>query len=165
VVQVGEHQLVPIAGAADGRYALNGQCCGFSLSDLQAAAAELPAPTADRYVLAWQAPGRGGSHAVARTNAGLDLGSDDLAEFATRIGAPGGLFAWPTVRVAEPASGDGRRVLAAEQSARDLRMIVPRLSGPPLVTDDGGRVAAGFAMLALDQGGLRFLGRVELAEI
>lgn len=157
VVQVGDHQLIPIAGAADGRYALNGHCCGFALADLQAVAAELPDSSGSRFLISWQAPGRGGPHAVARTAIGLDLGSDDLAEFSRRVGAAGGLFAWPTVRVAVPVTADGQRLIEPGQPARDLRMVVPRLTGPPMVTDDGRRAPSGFALLALDREGLRLL--------
>ena len=132
VVQVGDHQLIPVAGAADGRYALNRHCCGFSLADLQTAAAELPAPTASRFLLAWQAPGRGGPHAVARTAAGLDLGSDDLAEFSERVGAAGGLFAWPVVRVAEPAGAHrraGEGAVTAERTSHPEILHIADLIG------------------------------------
>lgn len=160
-IRLGDAELIPVAGADDGKYALNLDSCGFSLRDLQGLAGDLTAPSANRYLLAWQAPGRGGQRAVGRGIGGLDLGSGSLAELAARTATPGGLFAWPTVRVDEPVVDGGKQLAGPGEPAKDLRVVVPRLTGPALVRADGSRVPAGFDMLALDARGLAYLGRVE----
>lgn len=162
LVRLGRYELVPVAGSANGRYALDGDCCGYTVADLQARARALPEPQGPRYLVAWQAPGRGGALAVGRSATGLDLGSDALSEMALRVAAPGGLFAWPANRVDEPVVGDGAEAAVRGVAAPDLRVVVPRLTGPALRTDQGGRVPAGFIMVALGPEGMRYLGRVAL---
>lgn len=155
-VRVGSTTLVPVAGAPDGAYARTAGACGFSLADLQAASGELghPGPNERRFLLAWHAPGRGGPHAVARDRQGVDLGDDGLAEFAARIGAPGGLFAWPRVRPLGVASADGLQPPEADAVLPGGRLIVPRLTPPAADLADGGLQPPGFASVQLGQAGL-----------
>jgi hypothetical protein len=155
-IRLGRDTFVPIAGASFGRYAIEPRACGFGLDDLKARASALGAPAEGerRWLLAWEAPGAGGPFAVARTATGLDTGSGDLAELARRVGAHGGLFAWPDVRVLRPAGHDGAREVPAGTSAPDLELVVPRLAGPAHERDDGTRVLPGFVVLRLDASGL-----------
>lgn len=165
LVRIGGHELVPVPGSADGRYAVAADGCGYAVSDLQARARELPEPEGPRYLVAWQAPGRGDALAVGRSEGGLDIGSDALAEMAARVAAPGGIFAWPADRIDRPVVGGGAEVAAPGTAAPDLRVVVPRLTGPAQVAAGGHRVPAGFLMLALEPEGLRYLGRVEASGV
>jgi hypothetical protein len=155
-VRLGRDVLVPIAGASDGRYALDARSCGHRLDDLKERASALgPLPAGERrWLVAWEAPGEGGPLSIARTHTGIDTGSADLAELARRIGAGGGVFAWPEVQVARPSAGDGARSVPFGLGARDLRVVVPRLTGPAQERSDGTRILPGFAVLRLDADGL-----------
>ncbi|MGD8860728.1 MAG: hypothetical protein PVI30_12020 [Myxococcales bacterium] len=155
-IRVGNDTLVPVAGAAGGRYAAGPEACGHTLEDLKGLAADLGPAPADgrRYLLAWNAPGLGGAAAVARTDTGVDVGSADLAELARRVGAPGGLFAWPRVQALRPAASAGARPLSPGEAAADLRMVVPRLGAPAVERADGSRLPPGFALVSLDEHGL-----------
>ncbi|MDH5673852.1 MAG: hypothetical protein OEZ06_16970 [Myxococcales bacterium] len=158
-VDVAGHVFVPVAGASGGHYAHSDDACGHGLDDLKQLASDLgEAEGESRWLLSWQAPGQGGSQAVARTEDGQDLGSADLAELARRIGAPGGLFAWPEVRVLRPAVGDGEREVRDDSAARDLRLVVPRLGGVAVGRSDGTRAMPGFVLLELAEGAMRVLG-------
>jgi hypothetical protein len=155
-LRIGDDMLVPVAGALDGRYALDDGSCGYASSDLDALADALPDGPARRWLIAWEAPSGGGEAAVSRTADGLNVGSGPLAELGREIGAAGGLFAWPHVQVLRPSAGrDHRRVAIGGPAERDLRLVVPRLSGPPMERSDGSRVAPGFALLELGTEGLR----------
>ncbi len=154
-IRIGSDTLVPVAGAEDGRYALDAHACGYDLGDLKRLSSELTDKGSRRWLIAWQAPGLGGPHDVARTQHGVDTGSRSLAQLATRIGAPGGIFAWPHVALLRPSMGAGARLATAGVAAPDLRIVVPRLSGPALERSDGSRVLPGFALLRLDAAGLR----------
>lgn len=156
-VRIGHDVLVPLAGAAHGRYAIDETACGHALDDVKAIAAALgPKPQGERrFLIAWEAPGQGGAFAVARDARGVDTGDADLAELARRIAAPGGLFAWPHVRAAEPAAQGGSTRLAAGQAAEDFQLVVPRIAGPPVVRSSGASLTAGAALLTLDEAGLR----------
>lgn len=156
-VRIGSDVLVPLAGAAHGRYAIDEAACGHALDDLKALATLLGARPAHerRFLLAWEAPGQGGAFAVARDVRGVDTGDPDLAELARRIGAPGGLFAWPHVRAAEPAAQGGATRIAPGQSFEDFQLVVPRIAGPPLTPSSGSALSAGAALLTLDDAGLR----------
>lgn len=157
-VRFSDDTLVPIAGAADGRYALEKQACGYGLADLKQVAADLAdVPSARRWLLAWQAPASAGALGVARTERGVDLGSASLAELARRIAAPGGLFAWPHTQALRPTAAGGTQRLGTGVASHDLQIAVPQLSGAAIERDDGSRVASGFALLQLDGEGLRWL--------
>jgi hypothetical protein len=156
-VRIGSDVLVPVAGAAHGRYSIDEAACGHALDDVKALASALGArpPNERRFLLAWEAPGRGGAFAVARDVRGVDTGDADLAELARRIDAPGGLFAWPHVRAGEPAAQGGAAPIASGQLAADLQLVVPRIAGPALELSSGAALPAGAALLTLDQAGLR----------
>jgi hypothetical protein len=145
-ISIANNTLVPVAGAEQGRYAVNEEACGFGRKDLEAAATELgPAKAAERrWLISWQAPAAQGSvPSAARSEAGMELGSASLGRFGERIGAIGALCAWPAGR--QETSPDG------PLTAR----LVPRLFGPRLERPDSSRVAPGFLLIELDDQGLR----------
>lgn len=162
-VRLRRDTLVPVAGASNGRYALEPRACGYALDDLKARASELGARSSDehRWLVAWEAPGEGGPLSVARGHAGIDAGSVDLAELARRIGAGGGVFAWPDVQLLRPSAGDGTRAVPSGVPAADLRVVVPRLTGPAHERSDGTRVLPGFVVLRFDAAGLSIDSTVE----
>lgn len=155
-VRLGSDTLVPVAGAPNGSYALDDECCGYGLADLKERAGRLgePGDGERRWLLAWGAPGGGGPQAVARDDNGLDLGLADLAELARRVGAAGGLFAWPAVQLGSARDSAGSRALAPGEAAADLRLVVPRLWGPPVARGDGSSAGPSFALLELREAGM-----------
>jgi hypothetical protein len=145
-VSIANNTLVPIAGAEQGRYAVNEEACGFGRKDLEAAAKELgrAGSSERRWLISWQAPAaQGPLPSAARSEAGMELGSTSLGRFGERIGAIGALCAWPAGRQ-EPLP-DGPLT----------SRVVPRLFGPRLERPDGSRVAPGFLLIELDDQGLR----------
>lgn len=156
-VRIGSDVLVPLAGAAHGRYSVGEGACGHALDDVKALAAALgPRPEQERrFLIAWHAPGGGGPFAVARDVRGVDTGDADLAELSRRIGTTGGLYAWPHVRAGEPAGQGGAVRLAPGQLAEDLQLVVPRIAGPALPLSSGGQLPPSAALLTLDAAGLR----------
>lgn len=157
-IRLGPDTLIPVAGSADGRYSLGPRACGYGLSDLKQVAGDVAdLGRSRRWLVAWQAPSSTGAFGVARTSHGIDLGSPTLGELARRIDAPGGIFAWPSVQAVRAASSAGAKRAAPDQASADFQIVVPRLSGPPLERDDGSRVPPGFALLQLDDSGLRLL--------
>jgi hypothetical protein len=143
-VRIGTHSLIPIAGAEDGRYAVNDDGCGFGLADLKARAAQLGKAAGPRWLLAWNAPASfAGAESTAEAR-GIELGSPTLAEFARRIGVAGGLYAWPQAQLGLAKTG-------AQQ------LVVPRLFGPIAERPDGSRSAPGFARVELGDAGLRLV--------
>lgn len=133
--------LVPISGAPNGRYGRTDTACGFGTDDLDAVASDVgrAAEGERRFLLSWAAP----SGPAARGLADVDAGDPGLAALARRIGAPGGIFAWPRERALEPAG-----------PAADARIVVAPIAGPPVERADGARVPAGPALLVLGPGGL-----------
>jgi hypothetical protein len=157
-VRLARDTFVPVAGAPDGRYALNADACGYAKTDLQQLARELgEAPDSRHWLLAWHAPAGHARAAVARTEEGLDLGSASLAELASHIAAPGGLFAWPHVQAMRPLDAVTGAPLAFGVPSANLALVVPRVSGSALERSDGSSVAPGFALLRLDGSGLALL--------
>jgi hypothetical protein len=156
-VRLGSDALVPVPGAAHGRYAVDEGACGHALTEIKALAEALgPEPAKERrYLLAWEAPAGGGPVSVARDAQGVDGGDPDLGELASRIGAEGGLFAWPHLRAGMPVRGGGQRQAALGDAAADLQLVVPRLGGPPIERASGELVSSAFALLTFDAPGLR----------
>ncbi|HEY2734671.1 MAG TPA: hypothetical protein VGI70_11835 [Polyangiales bacterium] len=136
-VRVAANTLVPVAGAEQGRYALDEHACGFAPRDLDALARDLGARSAGerRWLLSWHAPAGGPAQ----------LGSRRLAEFAEHIGALGALSAWPVGQAESPTEG----ALGA--------LLVPRLFGPRPEQPDGSRRELGLSLIEADREGLRLL--------
>jgi hypothetical protein len=153
-IRIGNDTFVPVAGSLDGHYALHDEACGYTEADLETRELAAAREGSRRWLLAWQAPSEIGDRAVARTEQGLDLGSAPLAVFAGRLAARGGLFAWPTVQVLHSSASRGQRRAAVGVAEPDLRLVVPRLTGPAIERDDGSRVPPGFVLLRLDDAGL-----------
>jgi hypothetical protein len=152
-VVIGNDTLVTVSGAEHGRYAVSADACGFGRKDLELAAQELgPGSVSERrWLLSWQAAaGMGALPAAAQTEAGLDLGSYELARFAQRIGARGALSAWPAGRAERPLTAQ----LGAASTALTAR-VVPRGYGPGAERPDGSRTTPGVLLLELDDQGLR----------
>lgn len=157
-IQIGRDTLVPVAGAPDGHYALSAEACGYAESDLDdVSAAVSESPKSRRWLLAWAAPASPGRFAVARTEAGPDLGSPALAKLGERIGAPGGIFAWPHVQAGRASASAGAHRPSEGLPIPDLQLVVPRISGPALERSDGSRLAPGFASLKLGDDGMRLM--------
>jgi hypothetical protein len=154
-VQLGREVLLPVAGAADGRYALGKDACGFGEADLESRASLLgPGKGERRWLVSWETPGAQTPYSPARTAGGIDVGSALLAGFAKRTGVKGGVFAWPFVQVFRPlgAKGEGKSVF--DEPLDDLRVVVPRIAGPAMERDNGSRQMPGFAMLSFSASGI-----------
>jgi hypothetical protein len=137
-IRIGSVVWIPVPGAPGGRYSRSADTCGFGQDDLDAIADALGAPNSERrMLLSWSAPA---GLAVARGIEGVDAGSPLLAAFARRIGASGGLHAFP-----EAAAG----------RIRDGHAIVPPIAGPALPRADGSLAASGLLLLELDRDGIR----------
>jgi hypothetical protein len=148
-IRIANNTLVPIAGADQGRYALDDDACGFAPADLDAAIKELGSPQGAerRWLVSWQAPAdRGAVPGPAHSETGVDLGSELLARFAERIGALGAVSAWPV----------GRAEISAPGPLSSA--VVPRLFGPHLERPDGSRLEPGVLALEVDREGVRALG-------
>jgi hypothetical protein len=157
-IRLGHETLVPVAGARDGVYALAANACGYAESDLaEVAASQAAGDRARRWLLAWEAPASAGRFGVARTEAGADLGSVPLATLGKRVGAAGGIFAWPHVQALRASASGGEHRPSPGVPSADLQVVVPRLSGAAIERSDGSRVAPGFALLELGADGLRLL--------
>ena len=154
-IRIAEHELIPVAGSQNGRGTLSDEGCGFGVADLKRMVAGLgPAQQVQRYLLAWETPGRGGSLSAGRTHLGVDVGSGHLEEFSLRVGARGGLFAFPHVQLLRPRTAVGDAALALGAAHPQARVVVPRVSGPAMERSDGTRVLPGFALVRLDASGL-----------
>jgi hypothetical protein len=155
-IRVGRDIFIPVAGAADGRYALDEKSCGFEKRDLDQIADELGSSESERrWLLSWEIPAVANRYSVGHTGSGVEVGNSDLGTFAKRIHARGGLFAWPYVQVMRPYSSKTGNLIQFGVAALDLHVVVPRLVGPAMERDDGSYLNAGFAFVQLTETGLR----------
>jgi hypothetical protein len=148
-ISIDNNTFVPIAGADQGRYAIDEDACGFAGKDLDALMDDLGRARGGelRWLLSWHAPAASGTaNGPVHTESGVDIGSDLLGSFRERAGALGVLSAWPV----------GRAELGALGPLSER--IVPRLFGPRLERSDGARVEPGVLALELDRQGLRVTG-------
>jgi hypothetical protein len=110
-------ELVPVAGAPDGRYARDDEACGLGEADASAIAGDVGEPAgAPRFVIAYAAP----TPLVGFE--GAEAGSSLVADVVRRTGARASLFAWPD---------------APSES------LLPPLAGPPAILSDGARLGPG----------------------
>ncbi len=156
-VVVGDDRFVLLSGAPDGRYAASEGSCGNDEDDRDALA-EITGGR--RWLVSWAAPSGGGPAAVGRGFEGVDAGDRRVADLAHRLGDAGGLFAFPATRALIPSTASGQAVLPAMQADPRLRLVVPRVSGPPDERDDTSLVPAGAALLELREEGLAYVGNV-----
>lgn len=155
-IRIGNDVLVPVAGAENGRYAISDKACGFSKHDLDAIAKVLGDNRSNRrWLVSWQVPSSKHYRAVGRAQNGMDIGSRELAMLSERIGATGGIFAWPYIQVMRPFSSSQGMVVPFGKESTDLQIVIPRIVGPVMERDDGFRVLPGFAILYLTDTGLR----------
>ncbi len=138
-VHLGGHEWVPIAGAPDGRYARGESACGFSAQDLTTV--DLPEAEGPRHLLSWAAPT--GAGPLAQGLEGVGVGTESLDTLAERVGAKGGLFAWP------------RREAASEHRPADgiVHVSVP-VWGRIVEGPDGSWTTGGVATLQLEEAAL-----------
>ncbi len=142
LVRFGGHEWVPVPGAPDGRYARGDHGCGFADADLTAI--DLPEATGPRHLLSWAAPASAGP--LAQGLGGVAVGSEPLGALGQRLGATGGMHAWPRREAAAAhAPGDG----AAHVSVPVWGRIV---EGP-----DGSWSRGGVAALELEDGSLNLV--------
>jgi hypothetical protein len=125
VVRVAGVELVPVAGAPDGRYARDDDACGLGASDAESIAGDVGSGDAVRFVIGWAAP------SPLRGIEGGEAGAASVAGLVTAIAARGGVYAWPDVRSAGPA------------------WIVPAIAGPPTVLTDGSRLEPGVTTIEI----------------
>ncbi|MBN1656349.1 MAG: hypothetical protein JXA30_21445 [Deltaproteobacteria bacterium] len=153
-VQIGNSLFIPVAGSAEGRYALGENACGFNQIDLEQIADVLPEEDGDRrWLIAWEAPAVDKENSICRTSGGIDVGSPELGAFTKRVGAGSGLFAWPYVQVMRPYSSTRGSRIPFGIKTEDFHLVVPRLIGPAMDRDDGSYGRPGFAVLQIDEKG------------
>ncbi|MBK8172588.1 MAG: hypothetical protein IPK60_19930 [Sandaracinaceae bacterium] len=158
-IVIGDAVFIPIAGAPSGRYARSNDACGYAQSDLDKRDDAIGrAGSEHRYLLSWAAPTSTALRSAATGLEGKDAGDPMLARFAARVGASGGLFAWPVESAMLPTPGDSARVLSRGEASRAFRMVVPPIGEVGTMREDGSRVAPGFALVQVAQGGLSFSG-------
>jgi hypothetical protein len=144
-LRVGKDRFALVAGAPDGRYALDDEACGFMQDDLDDVQEALSDGSfkGRTWLLAWAAPEGFG---LTRGYAGAETGSAALAELARALDANGGLFAYPEVLAGLPGRGPKGGALA---------LVVPRLGRTGALRADGGRLPRALSVLVLDTAGLR----------
>lgn len=158
-IVIGASVFVPVAGAPLGRYARTNASCGYSQQDLDKRDDALGrAGSEHRYLLSWAAPTSSSRRGVSSALLDVDGGDPMLARFAARIGAVGGLFAWPAENARLPIAAVGEGVLSRGEANHALRLVVPQINGAGIIRADGSRVAPGFALLELSDAGISFLG-------
>lgn len=133
-IRIGAVELVPVAGAPEGRYALDGEACGLSSDDAAAIAEAVGAPGSGvhRYLLSFAAPRTEG--APSSGIASVEAGSPLVSQLLERARAEGAVFAWPY-------EGAGRALDAP------MRVAVGPLAGAFAVRGDGSRAAPGATVL------------------
>ena len=141
-LRVGKDRFALVAGAPDGRYALDDDACGFVEDDLDDVREALSGSFSGRtWLLAWAAPqGLGLTHGFS----GAEVGNGALGELARALGARGGLFAYPEVLTNVPGKG----------AQGGFSLVVPRLGRTGALHADGARVPRGVSVLVLDASGL-----------
>ncbi len=148
-VVAGRHVFVPLSGAPDGRYARGKRACGYSSEDLERTESAQPSKEEKRrWLLSWAAP-RGPS---GEGFAGVPAGASKLRDLARRIGARGGLSAWPQTQTGKMLDAEGG---ASEKKLHRPWFIVPPLAGPSVEQADGTRVIARAVTLELSSNGMR----------
>lgn len=138
-IEIGKLELVPVAGAPEGRYASSESSCGFGDKDASAIAAALGRVQEgrSRLLLSWAAPA---GDALSRGLMGAEAGSSMVAELVERIGAEGWIAAWP--------SGN-----AGETRTEPLRAVVRPLGERWIERDDGTRAAPGATLFTVAENG------------
>lgn len=134
-VRLGGIELVPLAGAPKGRYAISNDACGFGQDDVDAIAGALDDPDTPRYLLSWAAPA-GSKLAVGQ--AAVDAGAPLVAALAERIGAEGAIVGWPDEH-------------AGDTWTTPFGAVAPPLGGAWVMRRDGSRRPPGALLLDLSQ--------------
>lgn len=155
---LGAAAFIPVAGSPNGRYARTSSSCGFAQTDLDARDDALGrAGNEHRFLLSWAAPRGEGPRRVARALEGTDAGDPMLHDFASRVGARGGVFAWPSDGAMLPTPHDGSRILSRSEASSTFQMVVPSVARAT-PRSDGSSVRAGFALIEVRNEGLAFVG-------
>jgi hypothetical protein len=153
-IRVGGDELIPLAGAPAGRYAVADDACGFGPEDLERRAEALGEPPDGRrrWLVSWATPAVPG---LADGFGGAEAADSGLAAFMKRVGATGGLFAWPRTAAGRAVTGSGA---AAAGPTDDLRVVLPPASGVTSERPDGRRIPPGVTRLELGSKGLQIKG-------
>ena len=144
-IRLGPAELVPVAGAPDGRYGRPGGC-GLGEPDIDAFALDPPAE-GYRLLLSWAGPA--GTEA-ARGIDGVDAGSRWIAAIAEASHAQGAIFAWPRLWA-------GTVFGSVEAGGPGFNLAVPPGAGPWLERADGAQLVSEPTRLALEPRGPRRL--------
>jgi hypothetical protein len=139
-VRVSGIELVPVAGAPDGRYARDDEACGLNAADVDAIVGALDEPSVPRFLIGFAAP------SPLPGIEGGEAGSALVADLGARTSARGGLFAWPDVPTARPTT-----------PTLDVRLVVPPPLGPPAFLSDGSRASSGPLVVEVSPEGVRAL--------
>lgn len=123
-IRIGRLELIPVAGAPDGRYAASNGCCGLSGDVAEAWALPEADDGVHRLLLSWAAP-------EARGLLGASSSSPRVAAIAEEVGAEESIFAFP------------------RESERAIRPA----SGPWITRGDGSRVAPGWTLFEVGADG------------
>lgn len=127
-IVVGGIELVPVAGAPDGRYARDDDACGLGEGDASAIASDVGENRGTlRFAISYAAP------SPLLGLEGAEAGSSLVADVAHRTGARASLFAWPDA----PSEG-----------------LVPPLAGPAALSSDGSRLGPGAILFDLGPEGM-----------
>lgn len=137
-VRIAGVELVPIAGAPDGRYARDEHACGLGQGDVDAIVSDLGAASSPRFAIGFAAP------SALPGIEGAEAGSALVADLFARASITAGLFAWPDVPTARP-----------DAPSMDARIVVPPLLGPGPVLTDGSRASSGPLLVEVSPQGLR----------
>jgi hypothetical protein len=136
-VRIAGVELVPVAGAPNGRYAQDDRACGLGPPDVDAIVSELGDATLPRFLIGFAAP------SPLPGLEGGDAGSVLVLDLATRLSAPGGLFAWPDVPTPLPAA-----------PSPTARLVVPAIIGLDTPLSDGARRPTGSLLVEVSPAGL-----------
>lgn len=130
-IDVGGVELIPAAGAPEGRYARDDEACGLGAGDAESIASDVGeaegAPP--RFLISFAGP------APLPGIDGGEAGSASIAALAEAVGARATLYAWP------------------DAAGTATALLVPPLAGPPALLADGARLSPGALGVTLSETG------------
>lgn len=149
-VRIGDLELVPLPGSPEGRYALEERACGIGEGDLEVIGSDVGgAGEGLRLLLAYAAPATGDARSAGID--GIESGSPLIAAALTRLGARGGIYAFPEAEIGRPYDGT-TRLTVPSGPVDTLHLVVPRVLGPSTERSDGSRQTSGVVVLEVSNG-------------